>query len=128
MGIAMISLCAGGVPHIVEKFLTRAITFLYTSPQSNVCTQSYAPPQLRKSQFQEFRDSHLRIPRQNDIWVLAPWPSTENTIRGKVVASPKFRLWWILWVYVCSWLLRALKVFRLYTIQLIVWFVQVPCK
>jgi hypothetical protein len=25
---------------------------------------------------------------QNHIWVLAPWPGTENTIRGKVVGSP----------------------------------------
>jgi hypothetical protein len=28
LGIALISLCAGGVPHIVEKLLTRAKTFL----------------------------------------------------------------------------------------------------
>jgi hypothetical protein len=35
----------------------------------------------------------LGVPRQNDIWVLAMWPNIENTLRGKVVASPKFRLW-----------------------------------
>jgi hypothetical protein len=32
-----------------------------------------------------------RLPRQNDIWVLALWLSTKNTIRGKVVASPNFK-------------------------------------
>jgi hypothetical protein len=31
--------------------------------------------------------SHLGVPKQNYIWVLASWPGIENTIRGKVVAS-----------------------------------------
>jgi hypothetical protein len=30
--------------------------------------------------------SHLKVPKQNGIWVLAMWPSTNNTIRGK---------WWL---------------------------------
>jgi hypothetical protein len=32
--------------------------------------------------------SHLGVLGQNVIWVLAPWPAIENTIRGKVIASP----------------------------------------
>ncbi len=51
--------------------------------------------------------SHLGVPGQNDIWVLVPWPDTEYIIRGKVVASPKFGPWWVLWVCVCSWFVRA---------------------
>jgi len=43
--------------------------------------------------------------------MLAPWPRTENTIRGKVVASPESRPWWVLWVHVCPWLVRAPKVY-----------------
>jgi hypothetical protein len=39
-----------------------------------------------------------RLLRQNDIWVLAPWLSTKYIIRGKVVASFKFKPWWVLWV------------------------------
>jgi len=41
----------------------------------------------------------VRVPilEKNDIWVLVPWPGIEYTIRGKVVASPKSRLWWVLW-------------------------------
>ncbi len=35
------------------------------------------------------------------------WPSIEYTIRGKVVASPKSGPWWVLWICVCSWLVRA---------------------
>jgi hypothetical protein len=51
-------------------------------------------------------------PRQNDFWVLAPWPGTKNTVRGKVVASPKSRPWWILWVHVWPWFVHAPKCFN----------------
>jgi hypothetical protein len=56
---------------------------LETSFQSKVYTQSYGPPNLQKSQFKEFRDSNLKVPGQNDIWVLAPWLGIENTIKGE---------------------------------------------
>jgi hypothetical protein len=57
--------------------------------------------------------------------MLVPWPATEYTIRGKVVASPKFKPWWVLWVRICSWLVLAPKVLQLCTNQLVVWFMQV---
>jgi hypothetical protein len=85
--ISLISLCAGDVPHIARKLLTRATTLLQTSSQSKVYTQNYRLPKLWESQFQE-----LGVLKQNDIWVLASWPSTESTIRGKVMASPKSKL------------------------------------
>jgi hypothetical protein len=109
----------------VTCHLTRATTLFQTSLQSEVFTQSYKPPKLRESQFQEFWDSHLGVSGQNDIWVLAPWLGTENTIRGKVVVSSKSGLWWVLWVDVCMWLICASKVLQLCTNQLVVWFVQV---
>jgi hypothetical protein len=90
----------------LEKLSTRAITLF----QSEFCIQSYGPPKLWESQFKEFQDSHLRVIGQNDIWVLAQWPSTKNTMRGKVVASPKFGPWWVVWVCVCLWFVRAPKV------------------
>jgi hypothetical protein len=40
---------AGNVSHIVGKFLTRVITFLKTSPQSEVYTKSYRCPKWWKS-------------------------------------------------------------------------------
>ncbi len=89
------------MPHTVGKLLTRAKTSFKNSPQSKVFKQSYGPPKLWESQFWEFQDSHLGVPGQNDIWVLALWPDTTNTIRGKVVASFKFKPWWVLWVCVC---------------------------
>jgi hypothetical protein len=42
----------------------------------------------------------MGVSKQNDIWVLALWPNIENIIRGKVVASPKSRPWWVLWEFV----------------------------
>jgi hypothetical protein len=101
------SLRANGVLHTIEKLSTRVTTLFYTSPQLEVWTQSYGTPKLRKSQFWEFHDFHLGVSRQNDIWVLVPWPSTKYNIRGKVVASPKSRPWWVLWVRGCPWLIHA---------------------
>jgi len=86
---------------------------------------------LRKSQFREFRDSHLGVLGQNVIWVMAPWPGSKYIIRGKVVASPKSEPWWVLWIRVCPWLIHARpwfilapKVLQLCTNQLVVWFIQ----
>jgi hypothetical protein len=128
LGIDLIYLHPGGVWHTVEKLSTRAITFLETSFQSEVFMRSYGPLKLRESQLWEFRDSHLGVLRQNDIWVLVSWPNIEYTIRGKVLASPKSRLWWILWVRICSWLVLAPKVFQLCIKQLVVWFCVGPCE
>jgi hypothetical protein len=56
---------------------------------------------------------------------VASWRGKKYTIKGKVVVSPKFGSWWILWVQVCPWFVLAPKVFKLCTNQLVVWFVQV---
>jgi hypothetical protein len=93
LGISPIYLHAGGVPHTFEKLSMRATTFLETSPQLEVCIQYYGPLKLQEAQFQEFRDSPLGVLGQNDIWVLAPWLSIENIVRGEVVASPKSKSW-----------------------------------
>jgi hypothetical protein len=89
-------------PHLNRKFAQEVINF-----------------QSRKNH--NFKTPNLGVSRQNDIWVLALWPSIENTIRGKVVASPKFRPWWILWVHVNLWLICAPKMIQLCTNQLDVW-------
>jgi hypothetical protein len=39
----------------------------------------------------EFRDSQVGVLGQKAIWMLPLWRAAENTIKGKVVASPKFR-------------------------------------
>jgi hypothetical protein len=50
------------------------------------------------------------------------------TIMGKVVASPKSRPWWILWVRDCPWFILAPKMFLPNTNQLVVWFCANPCE
>jgi hypothetical protein len=46
--------------------------------------------------FENFRVPNLGVLGQNDIYVFALWLGTKNIIRGKVVFSPKFRLWQVL--------------------------------
>jgi hypothetical protein len=69
LGIIRISLHEGNMPHIIGKLSTRATTCFQTSSQLKVYTQSYGPSNLWESQLWEFRDSHLRVSGQNDIWV-----------------------------------------------------------
>jgi hypothetical protein len=57
-------------------------------------------------------DFHLGVPGQNGIWALAPWLGIKYTIRGKVMVSPKFGPWWVLWVRVCPWFVHAPKCFN----------------
>jgi hypothetical protein len=82
----LIYLYAHDMLNIIGKHLMKA-TIFQTSPQSKVCTKNYGPPKSRKSQFREFRDSQLGVLGQNDIWAQGPLPGTDNTIRGKVMAS-----------------------------------------
>jgi hypothetical protein len=70
-----------------------------------------------------FETPNLGVPRQNDIWVLVPLPDIKYTIRGKVVASHKFRQWWVLWIRICLWLILTPKVFQLCTNHLVFGFV-----
>jgi hypothetical protein len=57
--------------------------FNQRSSQKFMGLQSHESPNFENS-----RTPKLGISRQNDIWVQAMWPCIENTIRGKVVASP----------------------------------------
>ncbi len=60
--------------------------------------------------FGNFRTPTWEYRDKSDIWVLFMWSNTKNTIRGKVVASPKLGPWWVLWIHVCPWLVCAPKV------------------
>jgi hypothetical protein len=93
-----IPVCVNGAQHTVGKLLTRAITLLQTSLRSKVYTWSYALSKFRESQLLEFWDSHLGISGQKAIWMWPLWKVAEYNIWGKVVASPKSRSWWSLWV------------------------------
>jgi hypothetical protein len=111
--------------HTVGKILTRAITLLQTLLQLEVWKRSYRPPKSWESQLWEFWDSHFEVLGQNVIWMWPPWRDVEDTIKGKVVASPKSKPWWVLWVRGYMWFVLAPKVFKLFTNQCVVWFVQI---
>ncbi len=85
---------------------------------SDVCVWSYKPPKLWESQLWQFH-SHLGVLGQNAIWMWALWKGVEYTIRGKVVASSKSKLWWVLWSLSCPWLVLAPNVFQLCTNHLV---------
>jgi len=75
------------------KALDEGYNFASNLFQLEVYTKLWAPKVAKVSTLGilglALRSPHLGVPRQNDIWVLVPWPSTEYTIRRKVVASPK---------------------------------------
>jgi hypothetical protein len=58
--------------------------------------------------------SKLQLGSPKTKWHLgaSPMANIESTIRGKVMASLKFGLWWILWICVCPWFVRAPKVLQ----------------
>ncbi len=79
--------------------------------QSQVCTWSYGLAKLQESQLWEFRDSHLGVQGQKSIWMRALRRGAEYyIIWGKVVASPRFGPWWVLWVQGRPWLILTPKV------------------
>jgi hypothetical protein len=80
----------------------------------NPCSvRGYSPTKLRESKPWQFRDSSLGVPGQKAIRMWVPRRGIENTIWGKVVASPESRPWWVLWVQNCPWLVLALNVVTL---------------
>jgi hypothetical protein len=68
----------------------------------------------------------MGVLKQNEIWVQPSWLGIENTIRGKVMASPKSgrAMVSLMNLCVCPWLVRASRVLQLCTNQLVVWFVE----
>ncbi len=82
---------------------------LETSIESKVYQKNYRHPKWWESQFRKFQNFWPGSLEKNDIWVQPLWLVIENNIRGKFVISPKFGLWWILWVHACLLWVRAPK-------------------
>jgi hypothetical protein len=69
------------------------------------CDRSFAQEVMRPQNpgspnWQDFGTPARESQERKAIWMQAPWRGTEYTIRGKVVASPKFGPWWVLCVRV----------------------------
>jgi hypothetical protein len=100
----------------------RATTLLQTSSWSEVGARSYERPKFRESKLRQFRGSTLGVPGKSAIRMQARWWDAENTIWGKVVASPESGPWWIKWVLGCPWFVPTPKVWRMSSNQLVGWF------
>jgi hypothetical protein len=85
--------CSGGVPHIFGKLSTRDTTLLQPSFNQRSTQEDMTLQNFESPNFGNFKTPNLGVLGQNDIWVQAPWLGTNNTIRGKVMTSPKFGLW-----------------------------------
>jgi len=102
--------CADRVRHTIGKLSTIATSLLQTSSQSEVWTKRYELTKSRESKLGQFWDFSLGVLGQKAIRMWVPRSNVENTIWGKVVASPESRPWWVLWVQNCSWLVLAPRV------------------
>jgi hypothetical protein len=60
-------------------------------------------------------------------WHLGASPMARHRMnyKGEVVASPKSKLWWVLWVWSCPWLIQTPKMLKLCSNQLVLWFVHI---
>ncbi len=114
-GIDLTALHLGNVRHTVGKLLTRAITLLQTSLQSEVCIRSYAPSKSRESQLWKFWDSHLGVPGQKNHLDVAPMERCKVYYKGEGVGFPQVRAVVSLMCPSCPWLVLAPKVLQLCT-------------
>jgi hypothetical protein len=71
----------------------------------------------------------LRLPlgSPGTKWHLGAGPMAMHIVyyKGEGGGFPKFGLWWVLWIWGCSWFVLTSKMFQLCTNQLVVWFMQV---
>jgi hypothetical protein len=81
---------------------------------------SYGPAKLQKSNLNSFETPLWESRDKKAIWMGASRRGAENTIWGKVVASPESMSWWVLWVQSHMWLVLAPKVLQHSTNQLVV--------
>jgi len=79
-------------------------------------------PKVPRVQIGTIRDSSLGVPGIKAIWMRMWRSNAENTIWGKVVASPESGPWWVKWVCVARGLFQHQKCFRTWTNQLVVGF------
>jgi len=121
-GIDPILVCAGEVRHTIGKLWKRATSLLQTSSQSEVWAGSYELPKSWESKLGQFQDSSLGVPGIKVIWMWVQRSNAENTIWGKVVASPESGLWWMKSIHVARGLSQHQECFRRWTNQLVVGF------
>jgi hypothetical protein len=87
------------------------------SEPGNISSQSPGSPT-----WDSFETPPWESREKNAIWMWLLRNSAENTIWGKVVASPKFGSWWVKWVQGRPWLIPTPKGCKMSSNQLVVGF------
>ncbi len=74
-------------------------------------TQSYVPPNVVGVPIVRISKLPFGIPKTK--WHLGAGPMARHKVfyNGEGGGSPKSKLWWLLWVHVCLWLICAPKCF-----------------
>ncbi len=84
---------AEGLRDEIGKLSRRATTLVQTSLQSEVGARRCEFPKSRELNPGQFWDSSLGVPEKSAIRMCLPQSNIENTIWGKVVASPESGPW-----------------------------------
>ncbi len=112
-----IYLATDDVPHTIGKLSTRATTFLQTTPQSEVCSQSYGAPKSQESALAQFQ-------REKPFGCRLCGQSQSIYYKGEGGGFPQVQAAVSLVCPCCPWLVLAPRVLQLCTNHL-VW---VMCK
>jgi len=106
----------------VGKLLRRATTLVQTSLQSEVRAKSCECSKSQEYNPGQFQDSNLGVSGKKAIRMWLPRSNAENTIWGKVVASPESGPWWVKCVKVPVACLNTQGCSRMWTNLLVVGF------
>jgi hypothetical protein len=121
--------CVQVVCNMPLKIYQRGLQLCFRPhPDRRFAHKVIAPQSRGNSNLGNFGTFILGVPRQKAIWMWASWRGVEYTIWGKVVASFKSGLWWVLWVRNRPWLVLASKVLQQCTNQLVGWFCAGSCE
>ncbi len=125
MRIALTSLCISGEPHIAGKLLTTTATF--DSDLTSIRGLHIKLWAFKVVKVPILGISRLSFGSPKTKWHFKCWLVIKHIVyyKGKGGGFLQVGSWWILWIYVCSWLIRASKEFQLRINKLLTWFVQV---
>jgi hypothetical protein len=119
-----IYLSTDNVRHTVGKLSTKATTLLETTPQSEVCSQSYGAPKSHESQLAGFRNSHSGILGEKSHLDVGSMASHRVYYKGGGGGFPQVRAVMNLVCPCCPWLVLTPRVLQLCTNH----FVWVVCR
>jgi len=101
------------------KALNESTTLLQTTPQSEVCSQSYGAPKLRESPLARFWDSHSEVSRKKSHLDVGSVERCRIYYKGEGGGFPQVQAVVSLVRPCCSWLVLTPKVLQLCTNHLV---------